>query len=236
MSQCQYLEAGRISKASAGICGLECGQSTNNSHKQISMRTNYVLIDFENVQPDSMELLAGEQFKVLVFVGANQTKIPFDIVSSLQKLGNQAEYIKICGNGINALDFHIAYYVGKLSADDCPAFFHIVSKDKGFDPLIQYLKSQKIFAGRVTSIKDIPLIKATKCNTPQEKADVTLARLQQLKLSKPRTVKTLSNMIAALFHKQLSDFEVVDIVQSLVKKGYVKITDDKVVYSLPSEG
>ena len=40
------------------------------------MRTNYVLIDFENVQPESLVGLQQDHFKVLVFVGANQTKVP----------------------------------------------------------------------------------------------------------------------------------------------------------------
>ena len=76
------------------------------------MRNNIVLIDFENVQPESLELLAQDHFRVLVFVGANQARLPFEVAASLQKLGARAEYIKISGNGSNALDFHIAYYVG----------------------------------------------------------------------------------------------------------------------------
>jgi len=40
------------------------------------MRTNYVLIDFESVQTTSLELLTKEHFKVIVFVGANQGKLP----------------------------------------------------------------------------------------------------------------------------------------------------------------
>ena len=34
------------------------------------MATNYVLIDFENVQPKNLELLTTHPFKVFVFVGA----------------------------------------------------------------------------------------------------------------------------------------------------------------------
>ncbi len=200
------------------------------------MRTNYVLIDFENVQPDSIGLLNGEQFKVLVFVGANQSKLSFSTASALQALGSQAQYIKISGNGSNALDFHIAYYIGKLAASDTSAYFHIVSKDKGFEPLIQHLRSQKIFAGRVTSIKDIPLIKASACNTPQERLEVAVSRLQQLNLSKPRTIKTLSSTLSALFQKQLSEQEIGNVVQNLVNKGYVLVTDKKVSYKLPGDG
>ncbi len=100
------------------------------------MATNYVLIDFENVHPKNLELLTKHPFKVFVFVGANQSKVPFDLADSMQLLGNDAKYIKIAGNGQNALDFHISYYVGELAGKDADAQFHIISKDKGFDPLI----------------------------------------------------------------------------------------------------
>lgn len=95
----------------------------------------------------------------MLFCGANQTKVPFEIAATLQKLGPRAEYVKIAGSGPNALDFHIAYYVGYLAADHPGAFFHIISRDKGFDPLIQHLKSKKILAIRSESIADIPLVK-----------------------------------------------------------------------------
>ena len=198
------------------------------------MRINYVLVDFENVQPDSIGLLAGEQFKVLVFVGASQTKLSFDIASALQKLGTQAEYIKISGNGANALDFHIAYYIGVLAAQQSSAYFHIISKDKGFDPLIQHLRSRKIFAGRVVSITEIPIVKASNSTTSEEKTEVVLLRLQQLKASKPRTVKTLISTIGALFQKKLQSSEIDQIVAELERRQYLAIQDSKVSYTLPS--
>ena len=57
------------------------------------MRNNYVLIDFENVVPDNLELLDQEWIKVLLFVGKNQTKLPFALVKVVQKLGTRAQYI-----------------------------------------------------------------------------------------------------------------------------------------------
>ena len=80
------------------------------------MKTNYILIDYENVQPKSLAVLKGHDFKVIVFVGANQTKIPIDLAKAMQALGSSGEYIIISGNGPNALDFHIAYYIGELAA------------------------------------------------------------------------------------------------------------------------
>lgn len=197
------------------------------------MRTNYVLVDFENVRPESLEQVADEQFRVFVFVGASQMKLPFEFVASLQRLGLRAEYIKISGNGPNAMDFHIAYYIGRLAAFDSNGYFHIVSKDRGFDPLIQHLKSQKILAGRVNAISQIPLIKLANTISPAERLESCLARLQQLKTSKPRTVKTLSSTIASVFQKLLSDDEVAIVIQELINRGYIEITGTKVSYALP---
>jgi hypothetical protein len=91
------------------------------------MTTNYVLIDFENVQPKNLEILANHPFKVFVFVGANQTKVSFDQAAAMQAMGDKARYIKIGGNGPNALDFHIAYYIGEFAAQEPDANFHIIS-------------------------------------------------------------------------------------------------------------
>jgi septum formation topological specificity factor MinE len=199
------------------------------------LRTNYVLIDFENVRPESLEQLAHDHFKLLVFVGASQTKLPFEIAASLQQLGPKAEYVKISGNGSNALDFHIAYYIGQLAAADPSAYFHIISKDTGFDPLIQHLKSKKVFADRVKAIADIPLVKASNTKSPIERLEIILAKLRQLKASKPRTVATLSSTIASLFQKQLSEAEISILVQELVGKQYLSVTGTKVSYALPSD-
>ena len=48
------------------------------------MRTNYVLIDYENVQPKNLSLLAGEHFRVKIFVGQSQIKIPLELASAMQ--------------------------------------------------------------------------------------------------------------------------------------------------------
>ena len=77
------------------------------------VRNNYIFIDFENVQPTVFELPKDYPFKIIIFVGANQTKIPIDLATSMQSLGDNAEYVIINGNGKNALDFHITFYLGK---------------------------------------------------------------------------------------------------------------------------
>ena len=66
---------------------------------QVSKATGpkYVLVDFENVQPKNLELLKEHPFRVLVFIGANQTKFPRHFVVAMQALGEQADYVEIAG-------------------------------------------------------------------------------------------------------------------------------------------
>ena len=194
------------------------------------MRTNYVLIDFENVQSGSLQQLTHDNFKVYVFVGASQDRVPVKFAKSLQPLGPRVEYIEISGRGPNALDFHIAYYIGQLAAAEPSAYFHIISKDTGFDPLIQHLRSNKILAGRVNTVSDIPFLKRS------ERIAVILKRLQQLNGTKPGTVKTLSSAIASWFQNKLSETEVGLLVHILKKQGYLEVVGAKVTYALPANG
>ncbi len=194
------------------------------------MRTNYVLIDYENVQPEKLSTLDQEMFKILVFVGANQSKLSFETAAAVQILGGKASYIKISGTGHNALDFHIAYYIGQLATLEPEAFFHIISKDEGFDPLIQHLKTRGTLVMRSSTILDIPLLKATSSKSVDERVDLIVTKLQQLKLSKPRAVKTLSSTINAVFQKQLSEEEISALLKVLEAKGVISVEGTKVSY------
>lgn len=198
------------------------------------MRTNYVLIDYENVQPNSLDGLDAEHFRVLVFVGATQNKLTFEKAAALQKLGSRAEYVKIAGNGSNALDFHIAFHIGHLAAQDPTAVFHVISKDTGFDPLIQHLKERKLFAFRFKDVSDIPLLKAANAKSTPEKIDVVVANLLQRGPSRPRTLKTLSSTINSLFQKQLTEKELDALLKALQAKGVITVNETKVTYALPA--
>ena len=196
---------------------------------------NYVLIDLENVQPNNLSILAGHDFRVLVFVGEKQTKISFDLAVAIQGLGADLEYIKINGNGPNALDFHIAFYIGELSKSHENSYFHVISKDRGFDPLIRHLKSRKIRAQRHKDVADIPLLKVVNATSKSERVDAIVDFLIARGTAKPRKVKTLSNSINSLFMRSLDEKELVTLINELVKRNIVTISDKtNVSYKLPS--
>lgn len=186
------------------------------------MRKNYIFIDYENVQPESIAGLEKGNFSILLFLGANQSKINTQLARSLQPLGSRVEYIVLSGNGKNALDFHIAYYIGERAAIEPDAYFHIVSKDSGFDPLIEHLKDRNILASRSSSIGEISILQQSSIKTLPERTSVVKARLAQME-GKPSTVKTLSSTINALFQKTLSDEEVDMVVKDLCGKGVIAI-------------
>ncbi len=196
------------------------------------METNYVLIDFENVQPRNLELLSKHPFRILVFVGANQSKVSFDLASAMQTLGSNAKYIKIAGNGPNALDFHIAFYVGELASKEKDAYFHIISRDKGFDPLIAHLKSRGFKVQRSSDLAEIPVLRVSGTTSTDEKIATIVANLVSRGQSRPRKVKTLQNTINTLFTKKLDNEEMQKIMALLSQQKYIEINGGNISYNL----
>jgi hypothetical protein len=199
------------------------------------MRTNFVLIDFENVQPKDLGLLKDGPFKVKVFLGPNQAKIPVALASALQALGSNAEYIVLDAAGNNALDFHIAYYIGVLSTEDPSASFHVISRDTGFDPLIRHLKARKFFAQRSACIAEMPCFKPALPAASDAQVELVVADLIRRKASKPRTQKTLLSTLHALFKKELSEQQLAHLFDALCRRGVVRMEGTKVSYELPDE-
>ncbi len=186
------------------------------------MRKNYVFIDYENVQPESIAGLEKGNFYILVFLGAQQSKLNTNLVRCLQPLGTRVEYVVISGSGKNALDFHIACYLGERAAIEPDAYFHIISKDAGFDPLIAHLNERNILASRSGCITEIALLQKSSLTTLPERTGAVKARLAQME-GKPATVKTLSSTINALFQKTLTEDEVDMVVKDLCGKGVIAI-------------
>jgi cobalamin biosynthesis Mg chelatase CobN len=197
------------------------------------MKTDYVLIDFENVQPKDLSLLAGHPFKVIVFVGANQGRISFDLAKALQAMGENAEYIQISGTGRNALDFHIAFHLGELASKDREGYFHVISKDTGFDPLVRHLKERGIKVRRSRDLAEMPIPGIVSPKTADERIDAIVKNLKSRSHSRPRRRKTLASSINSLFMNKLETSDLDALIAALEERGAVTIeTSGKVGYSL----
>jgi len=205
------------------------------------MRTNYVLIDCENVSVPSLSLLRAEPFRVRVFLGPSNTKLNTAIAVALHAFGERAEYVVMETSGKNALDFHIAYYMGGLANADPTAYFHIISRDKGYDPLVSHLKTKGILSARSESIEAMPCfalaskakVDAQSKRPPKDLVHDVIVDLARRGTSKPRTLKTLLSTIHARCGKEVAPTKIEEIYRDLLKKKYVKVEGTKISYQLP---
>lgn len=188
---------------------------------------NIILIDYENLQVKNLDDVYCLDADVYVFRGPTQNKLPAELIESAQKFGSRITWIKTSRQGHNALDFHIAYFVGQIVQSDPKVFFHIVSKDDGFDALIDFMKERKLFIDRVESIDDIPLVKKMKAI---ESDPVAFIKDRILNVSSPSRLKTLRTAIAKWLEKDEEKL-INGIVESLKKEKFLEIdAQGKVTY------
>ena len=221
------------------------------------MIINYVLIDYENKQPEDLSGLNTEYFRVMVFIGESQKNIPVKLSMALQAMGTRGKYLQISGNGKNALDFHIAFYIGRIATQNPTARFYIIAKDTGYDPLIQHLKEKGISVTRLLEISKIPSLgKTANIKVPEmqlrdvnnkptvkpaikksatEKIEYIIANIQKCDPTKrPGTYKKLLNTIRSIFHNTLSETEPINLIKALVNRKVLTLSDtNKVLYTFP---
>lgn len=217
------------------------------------MKPAFVLVDFENVQPASIGALDATAFSIMFLVGEKQRNMNIDVVQALSLSGIRCKIIRIEGNGRNALDFHIAYYIGRLSKEHPGSAFHIISKDTGFDPLIGHLgKEFKIDCKRWSAITEIPSVRAVHPNPspaprqaakpgpkpmPKQKVKVSdlanemIENLEKRTTARPASTTSLAGAIKSHFRaRNLTEAEVDAIIEELRKRGKLSVEAGKVTY------
>jgi hypothetical protein len=126
------------------------------------MTLTYILIDFENLQPQAGDLclLRGDEYRVRIFHGVHQNKFDVGMYKSLQPLGDRVELIQSDRQGPDVLDFHISCYLGRLLQEHLDekaaakgARFFVISRDKGFDSLLVHVRTLGFEAHRVATIQ-----------------------------------------------------------------------------------
>jgi hypothetical protein len=221
------------------------------------VRINHILVDYENDPVKSLALLKDAQFRVTLFLGPHNTKLPIELVLAMQGMGDRARYIVLETPGKNALDFHLAYYLGVLAREDPGGFFHIISKDTGFDPLIKHLKARNVLCARSATIEEMPCFNRPAANGPKapsaeaqpeplghqpvpisELVKITVSDLISRKASKPRTPKTLRSTMQATIQtkcgKHIPAADIDKAYETLLRQGYVALNGEKVTYLLPA--
>jgi hypothetical protein len=202
-----------------------------------------LLIDYENVQNVDLSQIARMDCFVYVFTGSSQNKIPIELVSSAQVLGHRLTWTRIEGSGPNALDFHIAYYLGAGISKNPGNEYYILSKDKGFDPLIKHIAKEKVICKRISSVTEIkgtvPLVdrKQTKTLRVTKEPDGDYAKvvknLKKIDRSRlPRSMRTLRQHLKTLVGAPQTEEKLNEIVNQLLASHMIAEENNRLRYEI----
>jgi hypothetical protein len=193
--------------------------------------SEFIFVDFENVQSFDLSSL-DETTKVYIFVGRQQNKIPFELVTSAQRRGKGLEWIQISGQGRNALDFHIAYYLGELNqTTPREVHFTVLSKDTGYDPLIQHLSEFGRQCKRINSLKEIADYSKEELEDPNTQQ--VIQNLKKIEKSKrPRTRNTLAKHVSHVLRGRVSPEEASGVIDNLFVMGRISERSGRLIYNL----
>lgn len=193
------------------------------------MAEKLLLVDFENVQQIDLSRL-DETFQVTIFVGANQKAVSIDLVTNAQKLGTRVKWQKIEGNGSNALDFYIAMQLGRILEKSSKLECIVLSKDKGFDPLLRYLNKVGLKCQRLNSLLELDSKPIVSDDPNYQRVLEALSRTDKKNL--PRRRKTLTQYVSAIFQKKLAQKEVDNIIDILFANKLISETHNIISYEL----
>lgn len=192
------------------------------------MNNKLLLVDFENVPlPDLGNI--GADSHVIIFVGASQKNVPINLVVNLQKLGDRVEWQRVDGNGSNALDFHIACHLGRVIEKSPDLYCIVLSKDKGFDPLIRSLNKSGLKCKRINCLTELEPRIAVAGPTNYQFALERLSKMR--KESRPRKRSTLINHISSMFQKKLVQTDIDQIIDLLFVNKMISEANNVVIYS-----
>ncbi|CAG1003791.1 hypothetical protein BURK2_03241 [Burkholderiales bacterium] len=192
------------------------------------MTHELLLVDFENVQQLDLSRLE-DNTSVVVFVGASQKAIPTDLVIAAQRLGTRVEWHRVEGSGSNALDFHIACHLGRVLEKSPQLHCIVLSKDKGFDPLLRHLSKNGHKCRRINSLTELDP-KSEPVDDP-DYARVLEVLGKSDKKTRPRKLKTLSQHIASIFQKKIAQKDIDRIIDMLLANKMISETNNTISYA-----
>ncbi len=151
------------------------------------------LIDFENVKSEGLSGISelAPNDNVLIFFSNNENKLSFDIHKQICSCSTNVLYFHVAAGGKNALDHQLAGYLGYLIGSTEEKEYYIVSRDRGFEFVINFWKEQRpeLFIRMAYNLK-VPGPDALK---PK---DLPIASSEEEKLSIAPTLSSKSELSA----------------------------------------
>ena len=204
---------------------------------------NHVFVDFENVKAIDATVMGGKNLTFHLFLGPQNKKLDVDVVEKLLDNAQAVKLIRSPVAGKNALDFVLAYHLGQAVQTDPKGYFHIISKDGGFDSLVKLLESKRVKVRRHVDWSGLhfdspPKKPVAEAPTPVAKAlspgaEKVLENLRKSEKNRPKKKKTLVSHALNFLGKGATTAMGEEVVEELRKSGRLVI-DDKgsVAYKL----
>jgi hypothetical protein len=138
-----------------------------------------VLIDFENIHDFSVSKVENLDIKFYIFTGAKQKNISIELLQSILQYG-KPEILPITSIGENALDFSLSVEMGILHKTEDPNIeFYVLSKDRGFDFAVNYLK--KKYGRKVRRVEGLQFLSPkTETASPKPEKEKTVDKSKML--------------------------------------------------------
>lgn len=194
---------------------------------------NHVFVDFENVHQVDLAVIGSKAVCFTLLLGARQTKLDAALVEKLMERAASAQLVRLTSSGRNALDFALAYYLGRAVMADPTGYFHIVSKDTGYDPLIEHLRSRHIHVRRHDDFTTLTFSGPPKPPSapPEDLLARVLDHLRKNTTNRPKRKKTLVSHLLAFAGKTATETDVMKLIERLRKAGHLSLGDkDAVTY------
>lgn len=109
-----------------------------------NLPVNHVFVDVENVKVIDPAVIGGKNLMLYLFLGLQQKRLDVELVEKLLEHAHTVQMIRSLKAGNNALDFVLAYHLGQAVLSDPKGYYHIVSRDSGYDALVELLKSRHV--------------------------------------------------------------------------------------------
>lgn len=133
------------------------------------------LIDTENIGSAWTEVLPlmGRNDEILLFYTVNSPGIPYRDLQQIMSHLSQMELIP-CNTGRNGLDFQLSSYLGYLLRSSTKTQYIILSKDTGYDPLIQFWKEKGVDIARC-AVHEVIELRAREADVPARLPEIAAA-------------------------------------------------------------
>ena len=207
----------------------------SHENTESKLPVNYVFVDFENIHKLDPALIGMKTVHITLLLGAHDNKLDSTLVEKLVAHASSVQLVRLNASGHNALDLALAFYVGKAAQANPTAYFHIVSKDTGFGPLIEHLQSRHIRAERHEDYTPLMFTSRPKVvkETPEEFFIRVTTQLQNNVKNRPTRKTKLENYLAKTCGPTKTANEIHELVDKLFKCGYLSFGEnDRVIYHL----